>query len=168
MMFFSDFEIFQRALALPPTAKLYYEDGTLAPGQNRSIGNPLYHLGRTKAKNSFDRFSLGLRGIWDIVPGLSLEPSVALYTTKGIDNHFQMSYFNTPTQFVDSRDASASHTTHWQRQADVVLTYDQLFDDSHNLEIKGGASYFDRKLYGLSASGRGASTDLIPTLNASS
>lgn len=165
---FSDFEIFQRALALPPTAKLYYEDGTLAPGQNRSIGNPLYHLGRTKAKNSFDRFSLGLRGIWDIVPGLSLEPSVALYTTKGIDNRFQMSYFNTPTQFVDSRDASASHSTHWQRQADAVLTFDHLFGDSHNVEIKGGASYYDRKLYGLSAAGRGASTDLIPTLNASS
>ena len=37
-------DIFYRSATTPPTAKYTYEDGTLAPGQNRSIGNPVYHL----------------------------------------------------------------------------------------------------------------------------
>lgn len=163
---FSNFEIFQRSLALPPTAKLHYEDGTLAPGQNRSIGNPLYHLDRAKSRNSFDRLSLRLHGRWDIAPGLAFEPSASIYTTRGVDNFFQMSYFNTPTQFVDARDAEASHSLFWQRQADGVLTYNGAYLGSHNLEVKVGGSYYDRKNYSIDAEGRGAGSDLIPTLNA--
>ncbi|GIV62115.1 MAG: SusC/RagA family TonB-linked outer membrane protein [Rhodothermaceae bacterium] len=165
---FSEFQIFQRALGLPPTAKLTYEDGSLAPGQNRSIGNPLYHLSRIKAKNSVDRMTLGLHGLWEIRPGLTFEPSASLYSVRATDNSFQMSYWNTPTQFVDSRDASAFNSIYWQRQIDGVLTYDASIGRDHNLQAKLGASYYDRKLYQASASGRGASTDLVPTLNASS
>jgi TonB-linked SusC/RagA family outer membrane protein len=165
---FSDFEIFQRAMGLPPTAKLRFEDGTLAPGQNRSIGNPLYHLDRSRSRNSFDRFSMRLNGRLDIAPGVYFEPSASLYTTRGVDNFFQMSYWNTPTQFIDSRNASASHSLFWQRQGDGVLTLERTLGGAHNLEAKVGTSYYDRKSYALSAAGRGGASDLIPTLNAAS
>lgn len=163
---FNDFQIFQRALALPPTAKLRFEDGTLAPGQNRSIGNPLYHLSRSKATNRFDRLSLGLRAFWLITPHLTFEPSVYLLNNREWRDAFQMSFFNTATQFVDARDAVGEYGERWQRQADAVLTYQNSFA-SHNVQLKTGVSHFDRRLSGLNAAGRGASTDLISTLNAS-
>lgn len=165
---FNIYEIFQRALGLPPTAKLYYEDGTLAPGQNRSIGNPLYHLGRIESRNSVDRMTLSTHGLWQIVPGLTFEPTASIYSVRSVDNRFQKSYWNTPTQFIDSRDASASSSIYWQRQVDGVFTFDPVLGPVHDLQLKAGASYYDRKLYQASAAGRGASTDLIPTLNASS
>ncbi|SMO86084.1 SusC/RagA family TonB-linked outer membrane protein [Fodinibius sediminis] len=165
---FSINQIFQRALALPQTAKFRYEDGTLAPGQNRSMGNPVYHLNRSLAENNLNRLTLGLSGIWDITDNISFEPSASLYTVQGIDNSFQKSYYNTATQFINSRNASASHSLYWQREVDGVFTYANSFSQDHNFSAKAGFSYYDRKNYNLYAAGRGAATDNIPTLNAAS
>ncbi|MCW9708819.1 SusC/RagA family TonB-linked outer membrane protein [Fodinibius salsisoli] len=161
-------QIFQRSLALPSTAKFRYEDGTLAPGQNRSIGNPVYHLNRSVSENNLNRLTLGLNAHWQIADNLSFEPSASLYTVQGIDNEFQKSYFFSANQFIDSRDASGSHSLFWQRELDGVFTYDNTFGQDHNFSAKAGFSYFDRKNYSLFAAGRGAATDNIPTLNASS
>lgn len=161
-------QIFQRSLALPQTAKFRYEDGTLAPGQNRSMGNPVYHLNRSLAENNLNRLTLGLTASWSITDHLSFEPSASLYTVQGIDNSFQKSYYNTATQFIDSRDASGYHSLYWQREVDGVLTYANTFSEDHNFSAKGGFSYYDRKDYELYAAGRGAATDNIPTLNAAS
>ncbi|MFC4870810.1 SusC/RagA family TonB-linked outer membrane protein [Negadavirga shengliensis] len=164
---FGENEIFQRALGLPPTAKFRFEDGTLAPGQNRSMGNPVYHLGRMDALNATNRLTLSGGANWDILPGLTFEPIGSLYFVHQTNNTFQKSYYNTPTQFIDSRDAYAFNSVFWQKQFDGVFTYLRSFG-FHNLQLKAGGSYFDRQNYSASASGRGAASDLIPTLNASS
>ncbi|MEX2640070.1 MAG: TonB-dependent receptor [Balneolales bacterium] len=161
-------EIFQRSLGLPPTAKFRYEDGTLAPGQNRSMGNPLYHLDRVQNQNNLNRLTLGVNGVWEIISNLTFEPSASLYAVQGIDNNFQMSYWNSPTQFIDSRNASGSHSLFWQREVEGVFTYVESSLENHNFQANAGFSYFDRKNYSLSASGRGAASDNIPTLNATS
>lgn len=108
---FSENQLFQRALGLPPTAKFRYEDGSLAPGQNRSIGNPLYHLSRSEALNATNRLTLSAGGVWEILPELTFEPIASLYFIQGTSNNFQKSFFNTPTQFVDSREASFSNSS---------------------------------------------------------
>jgi len=164
---FNTNQIFERSLGLAPTAKLYYEDGTLAPGQNRGLGNPLYHLDRFQTLNNQNRLTLTAGGAWAILPDLVFEPSASLYAVQGIANTFQKSYFNTPTQIVNTRDATASHSLFWQKQLDAVLTYSKSIATLHHLQAKVGYAFFDRKTYGLSAVGRGASSDLIPTLNAS-
>lgn len=64
-------DIFYRSATTPPTAKYTYEDGTLAPGQNRSIGNPVYHLKNDVRKNSKDNLSLSIAADWEILPGFS-------------------------------------------------------------------------------------------------
>lgn len=163
---FSENELFQRALGLPPTAKLRYEDGSLAPGQNRSIGNPLYHLSRAEAFNATNRLTLSAGGVWEILPELTFEPIASLYFVQGTSNNFQKSFFNTPTQFVDSRAASFSNSLYWQKQFDGVFTYSKSLG-LHSIQAKLGGSYYDRQNYSASASGRGAASDLIPTLNAS-
>src|SRR5699024_6090168 len=164
---FSINQIFQRSLALPATAKFRYEDGTLAPGQNRGIGNPVYHLNRSLTENNQNRLTLNVNANWDILDNLSFEPQLSLYTVQGIDNSFQKSYNNTATQFIDSRNAAGSHSLWWQREASGVFTYTNTFAQNHNLNATAGFSYFDRKDYQLSASGRDAATDNVPTLNAS-
>ncbi|MDP4710657.1 MAG: TonB-dependent receptor [Saprospiraceae bacterium] len=163
---FSENQIFQRALGLPPTAKFRFEDGSLAPGQNRSMGNPLYHLNRTDALNATNRLTLSAGATWEILPNLTFEPIGSLYFVQGTNNSFLKSYFNTATQFIDSRAASFSNSLYWQKQFDGVFTYNKSFS-GHNLQLKGGGSYYDRQNYSASGSGRGAASDLIATLNAS-
>jgi TonB-linked SusC/RagA family outer membrane protein len=163
---FGENEIFQRALGLAPTAKFSYEDGTLAPGQNRSMGNPVYHLNRSQAFNATNRLTMSVGGVWEILPDLTFEPIGSVYFVQGTNNSFLKSYYNTPTQFVDARPASFSNSLFWQKQFDGVFTYNKSLD-LHNFQAKAGFAYFDRQNYSASASGRGAASDLIPTLNAS-
>ncbi|RRB07471.1 SusC/RagA family TonB-linked outer membrane protein [Larkinella rosea] len=163
---FNDNQIFQRALALPPTAKLYFEDGTMSPGFNRSIGNPLYQLNRYTTDNQLYRLTLGGGLTWNILPGLTFEPSTSLYVIETNNNSFQKSYLNGPLAFIDSRVATGMRQTHWQQQVDAILSYNKSINQ-HGLDFMLGTSYFDRKISMLSATGQGASTDIIPTLNAS-
>jgi TonB-linked SusC/RagA family outer membrane protein len=163
---YNENQLFQRALGLPPTTKLYYEDGSLAPGQNRSMGNPLYHLNRSEALNATNRLTLTTGMNWELIPGLTFEPMASLYFVQSTANSFQKSFYNSPTQFIDSRAASAVNTLWWQKQFDAVFNYQKSFG-LHNLQFSAGSSYFDRQNYSASAYGRGAASDLIPTLNAS-
>lgn len=159
--------IFYRAASLPPTAKYTYEDGTLAPGQNRSIGNPVYHLNNDKRKNSKDNLTLSIGADWEFLPGFRFIPQLSMYkyTTDGYS--FIPSYWNGSMTFNDSRVATGSYTKMLQGQMDLVLGYNKVFAEKHNLDVKAGFSYYGREKSSLNAEGQGAATDLIPTLNAS-
>lgn len=164
---FSENWVFQRSLGLPPTAKLRYEDGTLAPGQNMSIGNPKYFLSVLDREHSTNRFTVALDGQWDVTSALTFEPSASIYAVQDQNSAFDPEYRWAPNLIIDSRNASESRTLRLQRQMEGVFTYDDVFSETHNLELKAGASYYDREISELSASGRGAASDHIPTLNAS-
>ena len=159
--------VFARAITLPPTTKYRFEDGTLAPGQAYSESNPEYYLTNQQNDNTEDDITLSLGGQWDIVPGLSFEPQLSVFNRSNESYSFQPAYLNGPGNLVDNRPADASTLRWTQVQADAVLSYVNSFNASHNLDAKLGYSYFGRETSGFSASGQGASTDLIPTLNAS-
>ncbi|MCC5938318.1 MAG: TonB-dependent receptor [Lunatimonas sp.] len=159
---------FYRSAGLAPTTKIYFEDGTLAPGTAANIGNPLYFLNNRVAESTGEKSTYTVGAKWDILPGLSFDPQISMYNINNNSYSFQPGFLNGPLNFVDTRVANAS-TYQWrQRQADLVLSYGKTFGQSHNLDAKLGFAYFDRNINSMSASGRGASTDLIPTLNASS
>ena len=164
---YSENQLFERSIATPPTAKYRYEDGSLAPGFNRSLGNPEYHLGRQRNNNEANQFTLSGGLQWELAPNLVFEPSASLYYTVDESNGFQLSYFNTPTQFVDSRQATGAYAKRNQGQFDATLSYLKSWNNAHNFQVKGGVSYFHRTNRSLQAVGQGAATDLIPTLNAS-
>ena len=164
---YSTTHLFQRALGLPPTAKFTYEDGTLAPGQNRSIGNPVYHLSRKDTDNREYKLALSIGADWDILPKFTFSPFISYFQEQYLGNAFQMSYYNNSTQFNDSRNASADFQQELRTQAEGVFTYNNTFNNKHSLNVKAGGSNYSRELYDLDADGRGASTDLISTLNAS-
>jgi TonB-linked SusC/RagA family outer membrane protein len=157
---------FGRSIGLPPTAKYRFEDGTLAPGQNQSLGNNEYHLNTQVRKNSIDDFTMSVGASMRILPGLSFDPQFSWWQTTTDFRFFQRAFWNGPTSYVVTRNSSGSHDKYVQRQADAVLTYVKSFMNVHNLETKLGFSYFNGLTTRLSATGRDAATDLISTLNA--
>ena len=159
--------IFERAISLPPVTKYKYEDGTLAPGFSRSLGNPAYHMSRIDNMNQENKIIMSGGFQWAILPNLIFEPKASLFLNTWDENSFQKSYFNGPTQFVDSRDASGEFSKRDQRQLDATLSYNNTFSGGHNFSSMLGVSYFDRVSSSIDALGRGAATDLISTLNAS-
>ncbi|MEQ9289758.1 MAG: TonB-dependent receptor [Cyclobacteriaceae bacterium] len=153
--------------ATRPTAKYAYEDGTLAPGRINQ-GNPDYHLNNREAENRTYNLSMSLGSKWDILPGLTFEPILAMNNTFRFDRSFQPSYGNGGGSLNSTRSSIAGDDRILETQADGILSYKKEFSSDHNLDAKVGLSFYKRSAYYLDATGQGASTDLIPTLNASS
>jgi TonB-linked SusC/RagA family outer membrane protein len=159
--------IFARAITLPPTAKYRFEDGTLAPGQALSEGNPEYILRNRVAENRTENLTFSLGSRWQITPELSFDPQLSIYNTTDDSYFFQPTILNGPTNVVDNRSASSSISKWRQTQVDAVFHYSKTIGEAHNVNATAGYAYFGRNISTLNASGQGASTDLIPTLNAS-
>jgi TonB-linked SusC/RagA family outer membrane protein len=159
--------LFGRSLGLPPTTKYQFEDGSLAPGLNLSLGNPEYIVSVEKGKTSAEKTTMVLGSNWTILPDLILNVQGSLYREMGDSRSFSRAYLNGPGNLVDSRNASGAFSKRTQYQTDATLSYAKDFSSGHSFNTMLGFSYYDRNLIGLSASGRNAASDLIPTLNAS-
>ncbi len=159
--------VFYRNPSIAPTTKYKFEDGTLAPGARSAFGNPEYYLKKFVRNSETERLTLTTGFNWIILPGLSFEPQVSLYNVNGDNYSFNPTYHEGITSINTQRSASGSATRWRQTQADALFNYSKSFFGSHNLGINAGISYFGRQSSSLSASGRDAVTDLIPTLNAS-
>src|SRR5690606_65215 len=125
-----------------------------------------YVVGYVEAKNNTDRLSIALGAHWEIIPGLTFDPQVSLYQVTEDARYFERAYYNGPTAYNTNRNASGSFGKELQKQADAVFSYTRDFN-LHHVDAQVGGSYFSTMDAGLSAAGRGAATDLIPTLNAS-
>jgi TonB-linked SusC/RagA family outer membrane protein len=161
---------FYRSPSLPSTAKYQFEDGTIAPGQSNSAGNPHYYQTgpyALQAKNTRQKLTIAVGGRWDIMPGLYFEPQVSSHQDQNFGRSFQPAFLSNVTTLNSTRAASQSYSNTRTWQADATLTYGKVFD-GHNVEAKVGYSYFNRKTWGVTAAGDGATTDLIPTVNAAS
>ncbi len=165
--------LFYRSASLPGTSKYQFEDSTMAPGQNSSIGNPDYYFkgpyslqGQATAENTI----MTVGGRWDIVKGLSFEPTVSLLRANTDFYSFQpAALLNGVGAVVNTRTATANYSKTTQYQADAFFTYVKAFGngDDHHLQAKAGYSYYSRNIQGQNGTGQGAATDNIPTLNAS-
>jgi TonB-linked SusC/RagA family outer membrane protein len=165
--------VFYRSASLPGTAKYTYEDGTIAPGgQNNSIGNPDYfYKGQyaPQGDNGVEDVAINLGFKWDIIKGLSFEPSASLLREGAYLYTFQPAAFlNGPAAaLITSRTATQTDNVTRQEQVDAVLTYLHTFAEKHNVEAKAGYSHYFRNQRNFNATGQNAATDLIPTLNGS-
>ena len=165
---FSNNFLFERSIFSAPVTKYSFEDGSLAPGTTRSLGNPVYHMSRNQNENL--RSNLTLRGGMDIniLPGLSFRPSASLFV-RNVEEHAFLKSYNDGTRgdIITERPASALFSKWQQKEFNAVLNYQGTFGDSHNLDATVGFSYLDRDATEIEAEGRRAATDKIPTLNAS-
>jgi TonB-linked SusC/RagA family outer membrane protein len=161
-------EIFVRALGLAPSVKYELEDGSLAPGQNRTQGNPKYHLDKVKAKNDNTKLSFAIDGDWRITKDLHFEPSVSVYYEDIARTTFNQAILLGTSGAIDaSRDATDYNSRLYQEQFEGVFTYTKSVKNIGNFQAKAGGSWFKRQYNELSAAGRGGSSDNVGTLNAS-
>lgn len=155
-----------RSILTPPTYRLYYEDGTPAPGEGiSSFRNRLHEL---YYKSNYEdvtvyRTTFQLGATWNILPGLEFRPSLYYFGTEGLENYFEALSETTGNTI---RPASANHNYDRHLQGDALLSYDKKLEGKHNISAVAGTSYTNDYSYRLSASGSGAMIDQIPTLNA--
>jgi TonB-linked SusC/RagA family outer membrane protein len=158
--------VLSRSVTMPFTYRLTYEDGTPAPGEGvasfRNRNHEVYYRERHNDIKVY-RSTFNLGADWDILPGLSFSPSAYYFTTEGVEN-----YFEAANEVNSNRSASANHNFDRQIQLDGVLNYDKMLTNRHHVNAILGSSYINTYTYRMSGSGRGAPTDYIPTLNATS
>jgi TonB-linked SusC/RagA family outer membrane protein len=159
-------DVFKSGLIMPPTNKLYYEDGTLAIGRNFGYSNPMYTTSVYRPRNLANDLTLIIGGQVDILPGLVFEPQFSWNQITRYNRNFRTGYWNGFASFDTSRNASASFSQNFSPQFNGVFNYTKEFKD-HDLNLMGGFSYFARNNDSFRGAGNGAATDLIPTLNAS-
>ncbi|WP_313259509.1 TonB-dependent receptor [Sphingobacterium sp.] len=161
-------EFFKRSIATAPTTKYQFEDGTLAPGQLQSIGNPEYILNTFDTRNVRDDLTLSLTSEVKLIDNLKFKPQVSFYKSILDNRLFTKSYLNGPTTPINTRNSNASYYNLEQFQFDGVFSYDKTFGTKHNFDGQAGFAYFGQNINDLNAAGRGAGTDLIVTLNSAS
>lgn len=155
----------ERAMMMPPTYRLYYEDGSPAEGEGMSSFRPRAYENAVKTKYTYHPiyrygFQFGLN--WKIVDGLSFRPTIYYSSSEGISSGFEALNATTGTAI---RPASASHQYDGHVQADAVLEYEKTIK-KHGVDVVAGATYSRENEFVLSGNGSGAASDLIPTLNA--
>lgn len=156
--------VLSRSVKLPPTYRLYYEDGTPAPGEGvgsfRSRLHEIYYREKYTDIRVY-RTTLQLGADWDIIQGLSFKPTVSWFTTEGKEHYFEA--YNITNK---KRSASANHNLDKHLQLDAVLNYTKSILNKHHFNLMLGSSYINDYSYRMHGSGYGAPTDYITTLNA--
>lgn len=155
----------ERAMMMPPTYRIYYEDGSPAEGEGMSSFRPRAYENEYKTKYTYHpiyRVGFQFGATWKIVDGLTFRPTLYYSATEGITSGFEALNATTGTAI---RPASANHQYDGHIQADAVLEYDKKIQ-KHGVNVVAGATYSRENEFALSGNGSGASSDLIPTLNA--
>lgn len=160
-------DVFKSSLIAPVTNKLYFEDGTLSPGRNFGYSNPFYRISVYNPRNLANDFTMIVGGNLEIVNGLNFSPQFSVQYRGAYSRNFLKSYLDGPANKVTSRTATGTYAENFRPQANAVLTYNRVFNNDHDVELKGGMSYLWTDNISLSATGNNAATDIIPTLNAS-
>ncbi|MGK7396485.1 MAG: SusC/RagA family TonB-linked outer membrane protein [Candidatus Cyclobacteriaceae bacterium M3_2C_046] len=100
---------------------------------------------------------------WDIVPGLNLRTSFGVDSRDESEERFNPGFNdNNP-----ARTAQAQKIEHLTWINENILSYNKTFNEVHSLSALAGMSMQETKVDRLRAEGRGASADIITTLNAS-
>ncbi len=147
-----------------PTAKVYFEDGTLSQGYSTNLGNPLYRYTIYDQDNEEDNTTFSIGGRWDILPGLAFEPQFSLYMIQAHSRYFEKAHYS-GNNYENTRYCEADFSKISQPQADLVLSYKKDLN-KHHFDARAGYSYYSQDYDYLYGRGVGATTDFIPTLNA--
>lgn len=166
-------DIFYRSLSLWPTWNPYDEEGNPLAGSARGEfgdGNPLYWLEKLQRKNGKRKTTFNIGAAWEILPNkLTLKESSSIYYVDYLTEDFNKAFKLQVSETVnDLRKAKAYYEKQWQQQHNLTLEYNDTYQEDHHINVLLGGEYFDYKLFQLEASGQGAPSDDVPTLNASS
>lgn len=171
-LYMSNYSLFYRTRSQRPTWNPYLEDGSPAPGESSSDGNPLYwrskyHVGEGTYKITFNGgFTADIIKDHLILDGnASWYGKEYNYDTAWDAYHTQSRSTGNFSSMNSQRYMYASHERKHQIQLNSTLTYKNVFNNDHDVNIMIGEEYFTYDYYYLYGGGNGAPTDDIHTLN---
>lgn len=149
-----------------PVFRAFNEDGSPNSGAGPSYGNPLYYLDKNIRKNDARKAAFNVGVKWEIVKGLTLSGQANIYYTDVITESFnKQTQLATSTVPNSTRLASSIYDNTFQQQHNVTLDYRKNYG-KHHINVLAGGEFFDIGAFNLSATGQGAPTDDVYTLNA--
>lgn len=161
--------LMQRFVGVAPTVR-YVNDtsGVELPGPNDvTLGNPNYWSNLTDNSTNQQRFLGGINLEYRILPYLKLLASGSGYYQYTNDNFFTKAYQQGNGGAINtSRAASFSNQKIIQYTTNAFVQFEKRFK-GHNITALAGGEFYDYKSYVNSGFSRGAPTDLIPWLVAS-
>ena len=149
-----------RSLYLPPTSKIYNDDGTLAKGNNATAA-PLPWWVNVHQRETIQRQTNISGGLdWGITDNLiATGTAISYFSTNEFDG------FQRANDYNSLRPATSTLNNVERNQFEGLLKYNNSFGD-HAVSGLIGASYMNTKVKTLDAAAQGASSDKIETLNA--
>lgn len=161
-------DLFERMQSMEPTWRPFFDDGSPNYGYGKRDGNPLYWLDKLTNKNNTRRTTLNIGADLELVKNkLYLRENSSVYyddyTKETFDKEYR-DYWSVNTE----RYASYQYDRTIQQQHSVQLEYTDTFKSAHNFSAMLGGEYFENQYTQFKGTGRNASFDDIPTLNASS
>jgi len=149
-----------RGLYCPPTQKLYNEDGTPTSGFNSTATNPLWWVDNHKGSSVKQGINVTAKLDYHLSKHILATASAYRYVATTQSDAFQKA-----NVFDGSRPSESSFSQTGRSQYEGLLNYSNSFQ-KHSISAMAGVSYLDETYKYLFASGYGASSDKIPTLNA--
>lgn len=157
----SSADIFSRSIWLTPVARLYFDDGTFAPGQNATFSSPQWYNDVHDRKTNVYRTGFGTNLNWNIAPGLEAKVSGDYFIRNRVFEGFEKgNVFNTNRSSVFEYNQSRS------LQFEGTLSYTKRLGERHNLNSIVGVSRLFLDDLDATSESRGASSDNVVTQNA--
>lgn len=161
-------DLFERMQSMEPTWKPFFDDGSPNYGYGKRDGNPLYWMDKLTNKNNTRRTTLNIGADLELLKNkLYLRENSSLYYDDYIKETFDKEYRDYWSVNTE-RYASYLYERTIQQQHSVQLEYTDTFKNAHNFSAMVGGEYFENQYTQFKGTGRNASFDDIPTLNASS
>ncbi len=171
----SEVNTLYRTMAIWPTFNPWLDSAKTQPNPGNGIndGNTLYWLGKRDVSNEVNRITANTAVKWDLVPGLFLKGTAAVYYFESLDQGFgratqlYSNIFATPPSFSSTtRESYATYSKSFQQQYNLLLNYTKRFGEKHNVSALVGGEYYGTKQFDMQVDGTLAPTDDIPTVNA--
>ncbi|HET8735470.1 MAG TPA: TonB-dependent receptor [Pricia sp.] len=152
--------VIARGLSTAPTHRLFWDDGTPAPGYNNLAPTPLWNDYTRDDARKEQRTVLGATFDWNLVDRLHAKVNSSYFIRT-----WQRDFFMRAHEFDGSRPSETYFSQDTQKKLEAYFSYDKTFGN-HSLAAVAGYSYLNFNYKDVLGRASGASTDKIPTLNA--
>lgn len=156
-----------RMYAVPPTVRLYNNEGEAMLGPNVGDGVPGFNASKNIQNYNTDRFTFSQGLTFQILPNLSVKGTALIMYDESFKETFAkdqrsgyLSATNPNSGWNKSRTSKAEFDRYIRQTYNAILQYKENFGGSkHNLDLLAGMEYYDQRRVGFSAEGKGAPTD---------
>ena len=156
----SQYQVISRGLSMPPTQKIYNDDGTPTKGYNSTAPNPVWWAYYNDVDTDEKYLSVFGKLTYNIIDNLKADVQLSQYNAHGSTETFEEA-----NEYSSLRTTTAEFEEVTRNKLEAYLSYNKTLGD-HSFSILGGYSYENEKEKDLYAEASGASTDKVQTLSA--